>query len=237
MRKPTFLAKKEWKTIPWSAPGVYKDILACLLEEVVDLPAVLWRYDQFNHAIQMQSKSPAELHAQKNRLWSSVQELEVRLRRWKHNWADSYPSGQPYEVGFQGPDPFPIFQYVDRVTQNIISPATLVYPDPRIAQTLCIYYAAMLLLCSVDSRRVDRIPDAERLGFAHSICRSLEYYIRTVPGNMINRLAFPIRVAYDSLPEDSHLERRFIGEVFQLVERKKALKSWGEYNPGLSTKG
>lgn len=236
MRKPTFLARKEWKTVPWSAPGIYKDILARLLEEVVDLPAILWRYDQFNHALRTQSKSPGELHIQKSRLWLSIEKLELRLRRWKRDWADTYPSGQPYEVEFQGRDLFPIFQYVDPYTHNIISPGTLVYPDPRLAQTLCIYYAAMLLLCSADTRQLNRIPDAERVAFAHSICRSLEYYIRNVPGNMINRLAFPIRVAYDSLPEESLLEKRFIQEVFQLVERRKALKSWGVYNPGLSTK-
>jgi hypothetical protein len=236
MRKPTFLARKEWKYVPWSAPGSYKDIMACLLEEVVDLPAILWRYDQHQSALQTQPKSLHKLSAQSTWLWTSIDEFESRLHNWKRNWPDNHPSGQPYEVPLQGGEPFPVFKYVDSITQQTITPPTLVYPDPQLAQVLCLYYAAMLILSSVDTRPNHRISDSSKLGFAHGICRSLEYYIRTVPGNMINRLAFPIRVAYDALPGSS-LERRFIEGVFEYVERKNALRSWGNFLPDISAKG
>lgn len=235
MRKPTFLAKKVWKTVPWSARGRRKDIMELLLEHVVDLPAVLWRFDQYNLALKADSTAVNDLKIMSSKLWIRVSELEDRLRRWKRECADTYPSGQPYEVQDQGPGTFPTLQYLDSVTQRVIRPSTLVYPDPQLARTLCMYYASMLLLATVDTRPEIAITSAEKLEMARSICRSMEYYIRAVPGNMINRMAFPLRVAYDSLPPTS-LEKKFIEGVFQLVERKNALRSWGKYIPDISSK-
>jgi hypothetical protein len=75
------------------------------------------------------------------------------------------------------------------------------------------YYAAMLMLSSVDTRPVDVITAAEKIEFARLICRSIEYYIRAVPSNMVNRMAFPLPVAYDSLPRRA-LERKYIEAGF-----------------------
>ncbi|KIM97187.1 hypothetical protein OIDMADRAFT_168934 [Oidiodendron maius Zn] len=235
MRKPTFLARKEWKTVPWSAKGRTKDIMELLLEQVVDLPAVLWRHDRYIIALQTPSTLPSERYLLLSRIWSAVSRVEASLRRWKRDWADAYIFGRPSEVEYQGAGGFPVFQYLDPITQRIITPRTIIYPDPQLARTLCMYYAAMLMLSSVDTRPVGAITAAERLEFAHLICRSMEYYIRTVPGNMINRMAFPLRVAYDSLPERS-LERRYIEEVFRLVARRNALRAWGKYIPDISPK-
>lgn len=234
MRKPTFLARKEWKTVPWSAKGRSKDVMELLLEQVVDLPAVLWRYDRYNIALQTPSTLPSERYLLLSRVWSAVSRVEAGLRRWKRDWADTYIFGRPSEVEYQGAG-FPVFQYQDPITQRIITPRTIIYPDPQLARTLGMYYAAMVMLSSVDTRPVGAITAAERLEFAHLICRSMEYYIRTVPGNMINRMAFPLRVAYDSLPERS-LERRYIEEVFRLVARRNALRAWGKYIPDISPK-
>jgi hypothetical protein len=209
--------------------------MAHLLEQVVDLPAILWRYDQYIFALRARSKPPDELNNQMMRLWASAAELETRLRRWKRDWADTYPAGQPSEVNYQDADFFPVFRYTDPLTLGEVTPPTLVYPDPQLARTLCMYYAAMSILKSVDTQFLGTPPGPERLEFARLICRSMEYYIRAVPGNMINRMAFPLRVAYDSLPERS-IERRFVEEVFYLVERKNALKSWGKFMPDISTR-
>lgn len=237
MRKPSFLAREEWKTVPWSAPGVTKDIMARLLEQVVDLPAILWRHDQFMAALRTHDKSPDLLANQQKRLWNAIIKLVDRLLLWKNTWADTYPTGLPYEVNDQGADYFPVFRYIDPLTNEHVVPPTLVYPDPQLARTLCMYYASMLLLISVDTRPP---PDGLRSGtlrteLAHLVCRSMEYFIRAVPGNMINRMAFPLRVTYDSLPEGCE-ERRFIEEVFFLVERKNALRSWGKFIPDISSK-
>ena len=236
MRQPTFLARREWKTVPWSAPGSRKDIMASLLEQVVDLPSILWRHDQYKFGLQTHSKTRSELRAQLRKLCASIRRFEQNLHGFKRRWVDSLPlEQQPVEVHWQDGDPFPIFRYTAPVTRQVTIPSTLVYSNPQLAQILCIYYAAMLILASVDVRPVGKISESGKLEFAHLICRSIEYYIRAVPGNMINRLAFPLRVAYDSLPGQS-LERGFIEAVFQFVERKKALRSWGRFMPGISTK-
>jgi len=86
----------------------------------------------------------------------------------------------------------------------------------------------MILLAAVDTRPSPRITRSEMYNYACQICRTMEYYIRNVPGNHINRMAFPLRIAFDALPEAS-LERRFVGEVFHLVRRRHTLKSWGEF--------
>lgn len=99
--------------------------MACLLEQVVDLPAILWRYDQYELALQTRSKPPNELNAQLRRLWTSIREFEARLRGWKHNWVDNDPSRQIFEVRWQGAEPFPIFQYTDSTTLDIITPPTI----------------------------------------------------------------------------------------------------------------
>jgi hypothetical protein len=235
IRKPTFLAKKKWKTVPWSAEGRSKDIMELLLEQVVDLPAILWRYDRYNTALRTAPAGPSTLRTLLDGFWTAVGKLEDRLRRWKRDRADTYLSGQPSEVHYQGASSFPVFQYLDPLTLHIIRPPTVVYPDPQLARTLCMYYAAMLMLSSVDTRPVDAITATEKLEFARLICRSMEYYIRAVPGNMVNRMAFPLRVAYDSLPERA-LERKYIEEVFELVERKNALRAWGKFVPDISPK-
>ena len=178
--------------------------------------------------------SDISLDRQKRILWESITDLERRLRQWRLEWADTYPSGQPFEVHTQGLDNFPTFQYVDLHTMETITPTTFAYPDPQLARTLCMYYAAMILLSSVDTRPVNAIQRHEQFEFACRVCRSMEYYIRTVPGNMINRMAFPLRVTYDILPEGG-IERRYVGEVFQLVQRKKMLNSWGKFIPDIST--
>jgi hypothetical protein len=78
------------------------------------------------------------------------------------------------------------------------------------------YYASMLILSTVDTRPADAITSTEKLELARLICRSMEYYIRAVPGNMINRMAFPLRVAYGSLPPVCREEEcaQGVGEVY-----------------------
>jgi hypothetical protein len=205
-----------------------------LLEQVVDLPTILWRHDQYIAVLRSGSKPPEEINALFMNLWASITELEGRLRRWKYECADTYPAGQPFEVDYQGSDQFPVFRYTDSITCNTVTPPTIIYPDPQLARTLCMYYAAMLQLISVDRRPPGVNIEPERLEFAHLICRSIEYYIRNVPGNMINRMAFPLRVAYDSLPQGS-LQRQFVERIFYLVEYRNSLKSWGKFIPDIST--
>jgi hypothetical protein len=234
LRTPTFLAREEWKTVPWRCRGA-KDVMERLLERMVDLPAILANFDRYTDAAANRSTPAGELADQQARLWASITEFEIRLCHWKVAFADTYPSGQPVEVQSQGQDPFPTFQRINQFTLEITTPTTLVYPDPQLARTLCMYYTGLVLLGSVDTRPINAISQSKQVDFACLICRSMEYYIRNVPGNMINRMAFPLRVAYDALPEGG-VERRFVAETFQLVQRKNHLRSWGKLMVDVSPK-
>ncbi|KAH7357297.1 hypothetical protein BKA65DRAFT_496644 [Rhexocercosporidium sp. MPI-PUGE-AT-0058] len=235
LRAPTFLARPEWKTIPWSAETSSKDIMASLLEQVVDLPAILYQFDQLLAAKKSHLMPQIELASREAILWNSITNLKSRLIRWKIEWVDDYPSGQPYESHMLESEPFPVFEYNNFNTGEMVTPMYLVYPDPQLARTMGMYYAARILLASADTRPPHDGQCREQIEFARLICRSMRYYIQTVPGNMINRMAFPLRVAFDTFSEGD-LERRYIGAVFQLVQRKNMLKSWGKFMPDISAK-
>ena len=51
-----------------------------LLEQVVDLPSILWHYDRYNLALKRHSKLTNELNTQLVRLRTDVVELEAGLR-------------------------------------------------------------------------------------------------------------------------------------------------------------
>jgi hypothetical protein len=232
-RAPTFLAREEWKIIPWSAGSSSKDIMHHLLDHVVDIPAFLAQYDRFMESLRSGCMPASEVVPTQTKLWEWVADLDHRLRQWKQDWVVSYPHGQPKEVPSQGSDPFPVFRCRNLATMEIITPKTLVYPDLRLAHTMCIYYAARLILSAADTRPTGAPLPHEQYSFACDICRSMEFYIRTVPGHLVNRLAFPLRVAYDALP-GGNVEREFVREIFQLVHRRYQLKLWGSMIPEIS---
>lgn len=149
------------------------------------------------------------------------------MRQWKHEYADMYPHGQPLHVSSQDGGPFPTFQCTDLRTGKTINPPSIAYPDPQLCRTLCTYYAALIVLSSIDTRPphhpTARIQPMEAFGFACTICRSVEYFFKNVPGNMTNRMAFPLRAAHEALPVDG-VERAFIKEVNERVEKRKVSK-------------
>ncbi|KAG4417473.1 hypothetical protein IFR04_009356 [Cadophora malorum] len=212
-----------------------KDIMASLLEQVVDLPAILYQFDQILAAEKSHIMPEGELASRIAILWHSITNLKDRLDRWKIEWVDNYHTGQPYESHMADSEPFPVFRYKDSLTGETVAPMYLVYPDPQLARTMGMYYAARILLSSTDTRPSPDDQHQEQVEFARLICRSMKYYIQTVPGNMINRMAFPLRVAFDTFSEGD-MERRYSGAVFQLVQRKNMLKSWGKFMPDISAK-
>ena len=113
-------------------------------------------------------------------------------------------------------------------------PPKLCYPDLRLSQTMCVYYATRLVLSSIDSRpQGEATGPLDQYALGCGICLSLEWYILTAPGNMINRLAFPVRVAWEVFP-DGGPERKYIYEVVKLVEERHSLALWGSAMPELS---
>lgn len=232
-RTPSFFAQEEWKTIPWSAGTTPKDIMHHLLDLVVEIPELLAQYDQFQTAQESSVLGAGEMTAKQTMLWNGVADLTYRFLQWKKTWVDNYPNGAPREVDSQGDDPFPVFRCRDLRTMQIIQPRTIVYPDLRLAQTMCFYYATRLILSSVDTRPKGAVTRAQQYMLACNICRSLEYYLRNSPGNMINRLALAVRVAWEALPENG-VEREFMMEMFRLVEKRHSLGLWGSGMPDIS---
>ncbi|KAJ9295250.1 transcriptional regulator family: Fungal Specific TF [Paecilomyces variotii] len=232
-RRPSFFAEEAWKTIPWSAGTTVKDILHYLLDIVVDIPAVLAQYDDLEASQSSGVLGNGELVAKQTKLWNGVTDLTQRFLQWKKDWVDNYPAGPPKEADSQGDDSFPVFRCRDLRTMKIITPKTLVYPDLRLAQTMCVYYATRLILSSVDTRPTGRVTPAEQYTLACNICRSMECYLRQAPGNMINRLALPVRVAWEALPPKG-VEREFMQEIFRLVEKRHSLSLWGSSMPEIS---
>ncbi|PGG97618.1 hypothetical protein GX51_07250 [Blastomyces parvus] len=234
-RRPTFLAREEWKIIPFSAGSSSKDMMHHLLDQVVDIPSYLAQFDRFMEGLNSGYISYSEVAATQRMLWSWVSDLDQRLRQWKQDWIDTVPARQPTEVTNQGSDPFPIFRSRDLTSMDIITPTTLVYPDLRIAHTMCVYYASHLILSAADTRASAALQPTEQYEFACNICRSMEYFIRKIPGNLVNRMAFPLRVAFDVMPESS-LERKYIIDIFRLVNDRYKLKLWGTTIPEISSR-
>ncbi|KAJ5132085.1 hypothetical protein N7448_006243 [Penicillium atrosanguineum] len=234
-RKPSFLAEEEWKTIPWSAGTTTKDILHHLLDLAADIPGLLAQSDAFQEKQLESVMSTHEIAVKQSTLWNGITELTAKLRQWVIDWVECYPDGAPREVEQTEDQDFPIFQRRDLRTGAIFTPTKISYPNLLLAQTMCLYYSFRLILSSVDKRPVDRVTPMEQYDLGCGICRTLEWYILTAPGNMINRLAFPTRVAWEAFP-DGGPERQFLVEVLQLVEKRHALGLWGSAMPELSVR-
>ncbi|KAJ5788756.1 hypothetical protein N7457_003746 [Penicillium paradoxum] len=234
-RQPSFLAREEWKTIPWSAGTTNKDILHHLLDLGTEVSGLLALSDAFKEATITSIMGTQEIAVKQSTLWNGIGELTARFYRWHEEFVVAYPDGPPQEAQQKADEDFPVFQRRDLRTGATFTPTRFTYPNLLLAQTMCMYYAVRLILSSIDTRPHDRVSPMEQYDLGCGICRSLEFYILTAPGNMINRLAFPTRVAWEAFP-DGGPERRFMIEVLQLVEKRHALGLWGSAMPELSTR-
>ncbi|KAJ5708791.1 transcriptional regulator family: Fungal Specific TF [Penicillium malachiteum] len=233
-RQPSFLAREEWKTIPWSAGTTTKDILHHLLDLAAEVPALLAQSDQFQEAQESSVMGAQEMTVKQAALWNGITDLTGRFYQWHRDWVECYPDGPPQEAEQKGDQGFPIFRRRDLRTGAVYAATKLIYPNLLLAQTMCVYYAVRLILSSIDTRPVDRVSLLEKYELGCGICRTYEFYILTAPGNMINRLAFPTRVAWEAFP-DGGPERAFMAEVLSLVERRHSLGLWGGNMSELST--
>ncbi|CAG8212703.1 unnamed protein product [Penicillium salamii] len=234
-RQPSFLAREEWKTIPWSAGTTKKDFLHHLLDLAAEVPGYLALSDAFKDAQKNSVMGAQEMAVKQSTIWNGIGELTNKFYQWYEDWVVTYPDGPPQEVEQTGDQGFPIFQRRNLRTGATFTPPRFEYPNLLMAQTMCLYYSFRLVLSSVDTRPHDRVSPMEQYDLGCGICRSLEFYILTAPGNMINRLAFPTRVAWEAFP-DGGPERQFMIEVLHLVEKRHALGLWGSAMPELSTR-
>ncbi|CAG8016631.1 unnamed protein product [Penicillium olsonii] len=234
-RQPSFLAREEWKTIPWSAGTTKKDFLHHLLDLAADVPGYLALSDAFKNTQKTSVMGAQEMAVKQSTMWNGIGELTYKFQQWYEDWVLTYPDGPPQEVEQTGDQGFPIFRRRDLRTGATFTPTRFAHPNLLMAQTMCLYYSFRLILSSVDNRPHDRVSPMEQYELGCGICRSLEFYILTAPGNMINRLAFPTRVAWEAFP-DGGPERQFMIEVLHLVEKRHSLGLWGSAMPELSTR-
>ncbi|KAL5359245.1 hypothetical protein BJX96DRAFT_174189 [Aspergillus floccosus] len=222
-RKPTFLASKEWLTVPWPADGPPKDILQRLLDIAVDIPGYLSQIDIFLAQLQRGStgaSSPAELIPLQSSIWEQALELQTRLNMWKAMYADTYPKGTPREeVDEPSADGFPVFRCRDPNSLQELPARILVYPDILLATAMCFYWALGLVVSATDDGLTSVLGLPERYQFACNICRSAKYLIQNIPGCLVSRMMFMLRTAFDTF-SDGMIEKEFMTELFMFIGRK-----------------
>jgi hypothetical protein len=235
LRQPTFLSEEAWKTVPWMAGTSTKDLLDHLLDLAVEIPTVLAMADELGGVDP--AAGTGEPSGPQQRLWDYVADLTRRFEQWKTDWADRHPGGPPREVESPGDEGelerFPIFHCRDQKTMQVMQPLSIVYPDLRLAQSTCLYWAFRIVLSTGDTRPEGALTMWDKYHMACNIARGLEGYIRRAPGNMINRLVLPVRVAWEVFPPRG-VEREFIKAVFVLVDRRHSLRLWASSMPELS---
>jgi len=231
-RSPTFLASREWKTIPWSTNPSSKDFQQLLLDHFADIPTVLAQFDALAGA-EANPLAGFQIQDQRTILCNLVAGLERDLRQWKREYAN--PKGSPSEVAQQvrgsvelralstPSTMLPIFQCRDMSSGVYTTPTLIIYPDPDLAIALCIYYSALLVVSLFDVRTESKIQSQEQYSLACIICRSTEYFVQSVHGDAFVLMLFGLRVAYDTFPERS-FEKQWVKNVFLLIGKASNLR-------------
>lgn len=233
-RKPTFLATKEWKSIPWSSGTSEKDTLQHLLDIVADVPTLLYQYDEFRKSMLAGQLSPTDISSTQAMLGVCLSDMAQRLHMWKRNWADVYPHGQLVEVPYQAEENFPIFLCRDPTTTDLMMPTTFRFPDVLLTEAMCLYWATLLILAAVDVPGNEMaIPPQARYMYACNICRSVKEHIRMARGPMIIRLTMSLRVVLEYF-EDGSVEHGCVKEFFLAIGHQMGSPAVNKMAPELS---
>ncbi|RHZ57463.1 Zn(II)2Cys6 transcription factor [Aspergillus thermomutatus] len=224
-RKPTFLASKEWLTVPWPGDAPSKDILHRLLDIAVDIPAYLGQIDDFAAALRSDTAPSTALVAMQSAIWDRAAELHSRLNLWKSMFADTYPRGRAWE---EEPETeretetdrrFPTFKCRNPATMDLVTAKLLAYPDLLSATCMTYYWALQLIVSTTDSRLAGGLGLQERYQYACNICRSMKYYVENIPGCLVSRIMFVLRTAFDAFAEGM-VEKQFVTDVFRHIADK-----------------
>lgn len=210
-------------TVPWPEDGPQKDILHLLLDVAVEIPAFLGAYDVFKSALWHGEFSQAELISAQTRLQTTAITLDRRLQLWHSVYATNYELGYLTEIPaeeFINDAEAPRFYSSDMATGRISRPSILVYPDLLLNTTMCLYRALRLVVAGGDNDGLFTVlSSSERYQLAVDICRSMPYFLHNVPGFLVSRLMFVLRVAFDTF-SDEMVEREYIKQIFGYVGEK-----------------
>ncbi|OOF98349.1 hypothetical protein ASPCADRAFT_44614 [Aspergillus carbonarius ITEM 5010] len=221
-RKPTFLAEKEWLTVPWPGDGPSKDILQRLLDVAVHIPGYLSQIDEFQALLKAGTRPPSELVIMQSAIWERANELQGLLQMWKSMYADTYPAGGPWEESHYRADPtddFPKFKCHNPSTMEVMIARNIMYPDLLLATSMSFYWALGLIISSTDPGLVSVLGLQERYQYACNICRSMKYYTKNIPGCLISRVMFILRTAFDNFA-DGMVEKESMADMFTYIGRK-----------------
>ncbi|PYI04319.1 C6 finger domain protein [Aspergillus sclerotiicarbonarius CBS 121057] len=221
-RKPTFLAEKDWLTVPWPGDGPSKDILQRLLDVAVHIPGYLSQIDEFTALLKAGTRPPSELVTLQSAIWERANELQGLLQMWKSMYADTYPAGGPWEETHYRADPtddFPKFRCRNPSTMEVVIARNIMYPDLLLATSMTFYWALGLIISTTDPGLVSVLSLHERYQYACNICRSMKYYATNIPGCLISRVMFILRTAFDNFA-DGMIEKESMAEMFAYLGRK-----------------
>lgn len=161
--------------------------------------------------------------SEQQRVQTAATELDQRLKLWHSLYAVDYEHGYMTEAPAHSLDSdkeFPHFQCYDLSTNKTFEPKILIYPDLMLAVSMCLYRALRLVVSgSSDDGLVSVLPPSKRYQIAVDICRSMRYYLHTVPGFLVSRIMFVLRVAFDTFT-DGMVEKRFVQELFCYIGNK-----------------
>lgn len=238
-RRPSFLANRDWISVPWASGAPPKDIFHRLLDIGAEIPAFLAQVDEFTVALDDFKMLPSDLMTLQSALWEKGVELDRRLQVWKITWADTYPSGMVSEAVEVRTEPgdgnFPVFRCHNISTLEIVTPTLLEFPDLLLAQSMCYYWALRLVISAADSGVVSVVSPQERYQIACDICRSMKYYVTKSPGCLPTRMMFVLRVVFDTFP-DGMIERDFVVTLFSYLGKKLKLSTFTNRCPDSSVK-
>lgn len=210
-------------TLPWTESALQKDILHHLLDVAVDIPAFLEKYDAFKIALMKDKLSQSELVTAQNEIQSTATILDQRLQLWHSVNALNYEYGYISEKSagdYLKDTEIPRFYCQNVSSGDIDQPPVLIYADLLLATTMCLYRALRLVVAGGDhDGLVTVLSSLERYQLAVDICRSMPYYLKTVPGFLVSRLMFSLRVAFDTFSEGM-IEREFIQQMFGYIGEK-----------------
>lgn len=209
--------------MPWTENGPHKDILHHLLDIAVDIPTFLSRYDSFKMDLANGKLSQSELVTAQNEIQSTATSIDQRLQFWHSMNALKYEYGyiteQSAEHYLENAE-IPRLYCQNVSSGDIYQPPVLIYPDLLLATTMCLYRALRLVIAGGDQDGlITVLSSSDRYNLAVDICRSMPYYLKTVPGFLVSRLMFSLRVSFDTFSE-GRMEREFIQQMFGYIGEK-----------------
>jgi hypothetical protein len=194
-----------------------------LLDIAVDIPGFLGSYDALKFAVRHKTLSQDQVLSEQQRVQATATELDHRLELWHSLYAIDYEHGYMTEApadSITGDEKFPHFQCCDLFTNETFVPTIFMYPDLMLAVSMCLYRALRLVVSgNSDDGLVAVLRPSERYQIAVDICRSMRYYLHTVPGFLVSRIMFVLRVAFDTFT-DGMVEKRFVQELFWYIGNK-----------------